>query len=70
MIISAAKKYNIDLKKSYMIGDRWRDVDAGYNASCKTIFIDRKYNESSPTSQIITVTSLKSAVKYLIKNNA
>ena len=70
LIIKAKKKYNINLAESYLIGDRSIDIQAGKISNCKTIFIDRKYNESSPTSQIITVTSLKSAVKYLIKNNA
>ena len=45
MIFQAKKKYNINLKKSYFIGDRWRDVDAGNKSGCKTIFINRNYNE-------------------------
>lgn len=45
MIIDASKKYNIDLKKSYVVGDRWKDINAGYKANCQTIFIDKNYNE-------------------------
>ena len=45
MIFKASKMYNIDLKKSYVVGDRWKDINAGYAAKCKTIFIDKKYNE-------------------------
>ena len=37
MILLAAKQYNVDLKKSYMVGDRISDIVAGYNAGCKTI---------------------------------
>ncbi|MBV8802268.1 MAG: HAD-IIIA family hydrolase [Gammaproteobacteria bacterium] len=49
MLLSAAKKWNIDLEDSYMIGDRWSDIAAGQNAGCKTIWINRKYaNEKSP----------------------
>ena len=33
--------FNIDLAESYVVGDRWRDIDAGYNAGCKTILINR-----------------------------
>ena len=45
MILDAQKKYNIDLKKSYLIRDRWRDIGAGNKAKCKTIFINKNYNE-------------------------
>lgn len=46
LIIQAAKKYKIDLECSYMVGDRWKDIEAGKRAGCKTIFIDYKYKES------------------------
>ena len=46
MILKAKKKYNLNLKHCYVIGDRWRDIDAGHNAHCKTIFVDYKYKEN------------------------
>ena len=45
MLLQAAEALKIDLAKSFMIGDRWRDVDCGYNAGCQTIFIDWGYEE-------------------------
>ena len=57
MLIEASEKYKINLKKSYLIGDRWRDIDAGNSVGCKTIFIDYKYNEK-----------LNSKPKYLVKS--
>jgi D-glycero-D-manno-heptose 1,7-bisphosphate phosphatase len=45
MLLKAKKKYKINLKKSFMIGDRWRDIGAGNRAGCRTIFIDRNYSE-------------------------
>jgi D-glycero-D-manno-heptose 1,7-bisphosphate phosphatase len=45
MLLEAAASLKIDLAKSFMIGDRWRDVDCGYNAGCQTIFIDWDYEE-------------------------
>ena len=45
MLLQAAEELKINLAKSFMIGDRWRDVDCGFNAGCKTIFIDWGYEE-------------------------
>ena len=45
MLLHAAKLLKIDLAQSWMVGDRWRDVDCGHAAGCKTIFIDRGYAE-------------------------
>lgn len=44
----AAEAHAIDLSASYMVGDRWRDVEAGRRAGCRTIFIDRGYRERCP----------------------
>ena len=42
----AKEKYNIDFKKSILIGDRWKDMKAGEKIKCINIFIDRGYTES------------------------
>jgi D-glycero-D-manno-heptose 1,7-bisphosphate phosphatase len=46
MLLQAAKALGIDLAQSWMVGDRWRDIDCGYAAGCRTIFIDRGYAEA------------------------
>jgi D-glycero-D-manno-heptose 1,7-bisphosphate phosphatase len=45
MLLRAARELGVDLAKSWMVGDRWRDVDCGHAAGCRTIFIDRGYAE-------------------------
>ncbi|MBU6409769.1 MAG: HAD family hydrolase [Verrucomicrobia bacterium] len=45
MLLRAAGELGIDLASSWMIGDRWRDVDCGRAAGCRTIFIDCDYAE-------------------------
>ncbi len=45
MIKKAAKEFDIDLKRSYMIGDRWKDIESGRKAKCKTILIKKTYSE-------------------------
>jgi D-glycero-D-manno-heptose 1,7-bisphosphate phosphatase len=45
MLVDAAKALDIDLARSYMVGDRWRDIDCGQAVGCTTIFIERNYDE-------------------------
>jgi len=42
LILDAAHKLKIDLSKSYLVGDRWRDIEAGNAAKCSSFFIDYK----------------------------
>ena len=62
LLLEASKKWDIDLKKSYMIGDRWKDIEAGKNAGCKTIFIDHNYKEAKPKNPNFSTDSLFNAV--------
>ena len=64
----ALKKYNLNLKNSYAIGDRWSDIVASYKCGIKSIYVDRNYNEPKPTKQIFTTKSTKKALEYIIKN--
>jgi len=57
-ILAAAKQHQIDLDQSYMIGDRWRDVEAGVRAGCHSIFIDYAYAEKQPERVEQVVSSL------------
>jgi len=44
MLLDAASKWNIDLKKSYLIGDTWKDMEAAKSVGCKFFLIDMPYN--------------------------
>ncbi|MBM7584074.1 D-glycero-D-manno-heptose 1,7-bisphosphate phosphatase [Bacillus pakistanensis] len=44
MILKLAEQYKIDIDKSYMIGDRDVDIEAGRKAGCSTIFIGKEDN--------------------------
>jgi D-glycero-D-manno-heptose 1,7-bisphosphate phosphatase len=46
MLLRAARELNIDLAQSWMLGDRWRDIDCGHAAGCRTILIDHHYAEA------------------------
>lgn len=45
MVLDAARALGIDLAGSYLVGDRWRDIDCGRAAGCTTIFLERGYAE-------------------------
>ena len=66
MLNAGALEFNIDLSQSYMVGDRWRDVEAGNNGGCKTIFIDYGYAERQPLSYYFAVTSLLEAAQKIL----
>jgi len=58
MILNLASTFEIDLQKSIVVGDRWRDIEAGNSAGCRTILIDYKYGEkhaSDPTHIVSSV---------------
>jgi D-glycero-D-manno-heptose 1,7-bisphosphate phosphatase len=66
MLLEAARDWNIDLSASVMIGDRWRDIGAGRNAGCVTVFIDRGYAEDTRFTPDLTATDLADAVDRLL----
>jgi D-glycero-D-manno-heptose 1,7-bisphosphate phosphatase len=68
LVQQAAAKYNVDIPSSYLIGDRWRDIEAGFAAGCSTILIDRRYNERSPThAPDVSVSSLAEAAQWILE---
>ena len=67
MLLRSIKKNNFDVKKCFLIGDRWSDIQAASNIGCKSIFIDRKYKEPMPNQQIATVRSFNRAVEIILK---
>jgi D-glycero-D-manno-heptose 1,7-bisphosphate phosphatase len=68
MILEAAAKHGIDLAASYVVGDRWRDVNAGQAAGCTTIFIDYGYPQDRPAVPDQSVRSLSEAADFILAN--
>ncbi|MFB3892144.1 MAG: transaldolase [Phycisphaerae bacterium] len=70
MLLEAAAKHSIDLSRSFMVGDRWKDVEAGRRAGCRTVFIDSKYAEVKPDPPAdCTVTSLAQAADWILEQS-
>lgn len=70
LIRRAARELRIECTASYMVGDRWRDVEAGKRAGCKTFFIDYGYDEQQPDSCDFRVTSLLDAARMILQTDA
>lgn len=66
MLESAANELNLDLSRSFMVGDRWRDIEAGKRAGCRTVFIDLGYSERQPEQPDATVENLTEAVTWIL----
>jgi|MDTB01.3.fsa_nt_gb D-glycero-D-manno-heptose 1,7-bisphosphate phosphatase len=66
-IIKASDDYSIDLSASYMIGDRWKDVEAGINAGTRTIFVDYNYDELKPKNCTYYTKSPVEALEIVLK---
>jgi len=67
LLLHARDAYGLDLASSFMIGDRWRDIEAGINAGCRTAFIDYHYDEPRPPRQADFVCgSLKEAAIWIL----
>lgn len=64
MILNAAQDFNIDLAKSWMIGDGKNDIMSGINAGCKTALINNR--SDLICGQTVTVPSLLSFVEKYI----
>lgn len=68
LILDAAGDWGIDLAGSYLAGDRWRDIEAGKAAGCRTILIDYAYREDHESFPDIRVSSLTQAADWILQN--
>ena len=68
MLLDAARQLGLDLARSWMIGDRWRDVDCGKRAGVRTVFIDFGYAEELQAAPDFTVRSFKEAAAVVLRN--
>ena len=67
LLLEAAGRFGISLSQSVMVGDRWRDIEAGARAGCRTVFVDAGYHERQPEPPDLTVTSLAEALPWILQ---
>ena len=66
MLLRAAGELGIDLKRSFMVGDRWRDIDCGHAAGCTTLLIEYHYAEALRQPPDFRVKSLLEAADIIL----
>ena len=66
MLLRAAKEHALDLKHSFLIGDRWRDVECAHAAGCRAVFIDYGYTEPLRDKPEFVVSNLSEAVNAIL----
>jgi len=69
MILHAGETFGVDLSRSFIVGDRWRDIEAGRRAGCRTILIGDGYGETFPYAPTIKLASLPGAASWIIQQS-
>lgn len=71
MILQAASDHGIDLSRSFMVGDKRADVEAGRAAGCRSILVRTGYGASEEkklgTNDAIIVNDLTQAADYILR---
>ena len=67
LLLNAAKRDGIALSESFMIGDRYRDIEAGHSAGCRTVLIGNGYGETFKAQPDATFATLSEAADWILK---
>jgi D-glycero-D-manno-heptose 1,7-bisphosphate phosphatase len=67
LLVEAAAHAGVDLAASFLVGDRWRDIEAGRRAGCRTVLIDYGYAEPSGPPPDERVGSLQEAAEWILR---
>ena len=67
LLLDAAREHQIALPLSYMLGDRWRDIEAGQAAGCRNVWLRAPYAEREPHPPADFVTDrFEPAVEWIL----
>ena len=65
LIVDAQREYGLNLAASWLIGDRWKDIDAGTAAGCNTVFLEYGYDEKLRNKPDHTILQLAQLVPLI-----
>jgi D-glycero-D-manno-heptose 1,7-bisphosphate phosphatase len=68
MLTRSGARLNISLGSSAMVGDRWRDIEAGRAAGCRTILVGDGYGEKEIAAPDAKVLTIAEAAEWILGN--
>lgn len=66
MLLDASRDLRLELDASFLVGDRWRDIEAGRRAGVTTVLVDYGYEETKGVSPEKRVRDLAEASEWII----
>lgn len=66
MMLEAAQRWRLDLRRSFVVGDRWSDIRAGQAAGCRTILVETPYSGRSRCQPDHCVRDLAEATEWIL----
>lgn len=66
MLEDLAARHGVELARSVVLGDSWKDVEAGRRAGCRTILLRRAYNRGVEADAVVE--TLESAVDEILRS--
>jgi D-glycero-D-manno-heptose 1,7-bisphosphate phosphatase len=70
LLLRAAGDWDLELASSTLVGDRWRDIEAGRRAGCATVYIRSDYREIKPDRFDASVADLTEAAGWILRRRA
>jgi D-glycero-D-manno-heptose 1,7-bisphosphate phosphatase len=67
LLLRAGRDLGIDLQRSFMVGDRWRDIDCGHAVGCTTFLVDYGYAEELRCPPDFRVKNLAEAADQILR---
>ena len=67
LLLQAAKEYNLDVGRSFLVGDRWKDIEAGRAAACATFLLGDGYGEAGRCLPDHIVDDLLAAARQIVE---
>ena len=75
MILTAAREHALDVSKSFVIGDRWRDIEMGLAAGTKSVLVETGYGRTESSrrpaniAEVPVTATLIDAVSWILRNS-
>jgi len=69
MVVTAAKRFQIDLGRSYFVGDKLSDVKTGLAAGCKTVLLKSNNEPVEETTPQFQASNLTEAIRWILEDS-